>query len=334
MDHKPLLEVRDLSVSFRRDDERIQAVRGISFSMRRGDTLAIVGESGCGKSVTAQTLMRLLPESRSTQIAGQVLFENSDLLQIAQRDMEKLRGGKIGMIFQDPMTSLNPTLRIGDQIEEVLQLHTDLGRADRRRKALDLLKRVGISDPAVRARQYPHQFSGGMRQRVVIAIGMACEPQLLIADEPTTALDVTVQAQILRLMRTLQSASQTSVLLITHDLGVVASFAKRVIVMYAGQIMEQGSVDDIFYRPAHPYTRALLRSLPNRLTDTCRRLTPIAGYPPHLANPPPGCPFFPRCEAAMKICTQKRPEFFDVGLDHAGACHLHRANQRRFQTHV
>ena len=327
----PLLEIRDLSVTFLRDEEKIQAVRGIDFSVERGQILAIVGESGCGKSVTAQTLMRLLPESKSTCISGQILFENTNLLQLPQRKLEQLRGGEIGMIFQDPMTSLNPTLKIGDQIEEVIQLHTKLPKLERQRKVIDILGKVGIAEPEIRARQYPHEFSGGMRQRVVIAIGMACEPKLLIADEPTTALDVTVQAQILHLMRTLQSASKTSVILITHDLGVVASFAQRVIVMYAGQIMEQGSVDDIFYRPAHPYTKALLRSLPNRSTKAHQRLIPIAGYPPHLANPPPGCPFFPRCEEAMKICPREKPEFFNVGPDHVGACHLHNPKKRRFK---
>lgn len=332
MHRVPLLEIRDLRVTFLRDEEKIQAVRGIAFSVERGQILAIVGESGCGKSVTAQTLMRLLPENKSTCISGQILFENTDLLQLPRRKLEQLRGGEIGMIFQDPMTSLNPTLRIGDQIEEVIQLHSQLSKLERHRKVIDLLGKVGIANPEIRARQYPHEFSGGMRQRVVIAIGMACEPKLLIADEPTTALDVTVQAQILQLMRTLQSASQTSVILITHDLGVVASFAQRVVVMYAGQIMEQGSVDDIFYRPAHPYTKALLRSLPNRSTKNRQRLIPIAGYPPHLANPPPGCPFFPRCEAAMKICPRAQPKFYSVGPDHVGACYLHHPDKGRFKS--
>lgn len=318
----PFLQVRNLRVAFERDQEIIRAVRGIDLTLHKGEILAIVGESGCGKSVTAQALMRLLPEGPSTHIEGQVLFEGRDLLASSQKEMKSIRGREIGMIFQDPMTSLNPTMSIGDQIEEVLIEHLQLNRFDRKRRVLELLHGVGISDPAERVKQYPHEFSGGMRQRVVIAIGVACEPKLLIADEPTTALDVTVQSQILQIIGQIQAKSNNGVILITHDLAVVASFAHSVIVMYAGEVMERGSVDDIFYRPAHPYTRALLRSLPSSRTRS-KRLEPIEGTPPHLGHLLKGCPFTARCEQAMKICPLQRPQHFSVGSKHISACHLH-----------
>lgn len=332
MTHDPLLQVKNLHVSFSRDHERVQAVRDISFSVRSKEVLAIVGESGCGKSVTAQALMRLLPENRGTEIGGSILFDNSDLLDLAPKQMRALRGCKIGMIFQDPMTSLNPTMSIGRQIEEVLAIHLKLPRAKRRQMALELLRRVGIYDPERRARQFPHEFSGGMRQRVVIAIGIACGPKLLIADEPTTALDVTVQAQILELFRSLLRDMEMSLILITHDLGVVAAIAHSVIVMYAGQIMEWGSLDDIFYRPAHPYTKALLRSLPTNFSSGTGRLNPIEGQPPHLSSPPSGCPFTERCEKAMKICPRLRPDQFALSKNHIAACHLHHPDREYWST--
>ncbi len=318
----PLLQVRDLRVAFNRGQETIRAVRGIDLTLNKGEILAIVGESGCGKSVTAQALMRLLTEDSHTSISGKVLFEGRDLLSLTKKQMKSIRGRDIGIIFQDPMTSLNPTLTIGAQIEEVLAEHLNLTGPERKRRVLELLQKVGISDPIQRVKQYPHEFSGGMRQRVVIAIGVACEPKLLIADEPTTALDVTVQAQILQIIQQIQSKSNNGVILITHDLAVVASFAHSVIVMYAGEVMERGSVDDIFYRPAHPYTRALLRSLPSSHTRS-KLLEPIEGNPPHLGHHLKGCPFAARCERAMKICPLQHPQHFTVGTDHFSTCHLH-----------
>lgn len=318
----PLLQVRDLRVAFHREQETISAVRGIDLTLNKGEILAIVGESGCGKSVTAQALMRLLTEDSNTAIMGNVLFEGLDLLSLTKKQMKSIRGRDIGMIFQDPMTSLNPTLTIGAQIEEVLAEHLDLTGPERKRRVLELLQKVGISDPLQRVKQYPHEFSGGMRQRVAIAIGVACEPKLLIADEPTTALDVTVQAQILQIIQLIQSKANNGVILITHDLAVVASFAHNVIVMYAGEVMERGSVDDIFYRPAHPYTRALLRSLPSNHTRS-KLLEPIEGHPPHLGHPLKGCPFAARCERAMKICPLQHPRHFAVGEGHFSTCHLH-----------
>lgn len=318
----PLLKVRNLKVSFSRENEVIRAVRGIDLTLQPGEILAIVGESGCGKSVTAQAMMRLLPEGPKTTVEGQVLFNGVDLLLQTQKQMKSMRGRDIGMIFQDPMTSLNPTMTIGRQIEEVLKEHLTLTPSERHLRCLDLLQKVGISDPIHRIKQYPHEFSGGMRQRVVIAIGVACQPKLIIADEPTTALDVTVQAQILEIIRQIQAKSGNGVILITHDLAVVASFAHNVVVMYAGEIMEQGSVDDIFYRPAHPYTRALLGSLPSQ-ANRAKRLDPIEGNPPHLGHQLKGCPFTARCKNAMKICPLQHPDQFKVGANHFAACHLH-----------
>jgi oligopeptide transport system ATP-binding protein len=318
-----LLEVKDLKVSFRTYAGEIQAVRGISFTLKKGEVLAIVGESGCGKSVTAQTLMRLVPSPPSYIKSGSILFENDiDIVKLSNKQMEKIRGSEMGMIFQDPMTSLNPTMKIGDQITEGLIKHQKMDRRTAQARAVEILKLVGINNPEGRIHQYPHELSGGMRQRVMIAIALSCSPKLLIADEPTTALDVTIQAQIIALMKKLSEQTEASIILITHDLGVVAEMAQRVIVMYAGKIVEQGTVDDIYYKPAHPYTWGLLRSIPRLDTDSKADLVPIPGTPPDLFAPPKGCAFAARCPYAMDICLEQDPEHTKISKDHSAACWL------------
>ncbi|MCA3748566.1 MAG: ABC transporter ATP-binding protein, partial [Rubrobacter sp.] len=302
MHNDVILRVRDLRVSFSTYAGRVEAVRGVSFDLRRGETLAIVGESGSGKSVTAKSIMRLLPEANSTIEGGEALFDGRDLLKIPERQMRGIRGRRISMVFQDPMTSLNPTMKVGRQIAESLRRHLGLSRRAARERAVELLRMVGIPKPETRVDQYPHQFSGGMRQRVVIAIALACDPDILIADEPTTALDVTIQAQILELLRDLQEQRGLSVILITHDLGVVAEVSHRVAVMYAGKIVETGTVHEVFHDPKHPYTWGLLTSVPLPTLDRSRDLVPISGSPPNLLHPPQGCPFTARCPHAMKIC--------------------------------
>ncbi len=301
---QPLLSVKNLTISFQTYLGVVQAVRGISFDIYPGQTLALVGESGCGKSVTAQAILRLNP---TTQEEGEIFFEGQNLLALPKSKMKQIRGKEIGMIFQDPMTSLNPTMRIGKQIVESLKRHQDLSNHDAKKRALELLQLVEISSPEKRMRQYPHEFSGGMRQRVMIAIALACNPKLLIADEPTTALDVTIQAQILELMHTIQKKMGTSIILITHDLGIVARICERVLVMYAGQIVESGPIDAIYHNPTHPYTKGLLHSIPRLDMDRHRVLTPIIGTPPNPLNPPQGCAFCPRCSGAMRICSHKQP---------------------------
>ncbi|RYZ07050.1 MAG: ABC transporter ATP-binding protein [Myxococcales bacterium] len=314
----PLLAIRDLEVEFETDSSAVQVVRGISLDVRAGETVALVGESGCGKSVTALSVMRLT----SGRIRrGQVVFEGRDLATLSEREMRDVRGGRIGMIFQEPMTSLNPVLRIGRQIEEVLTLHQKLARAAARAEAVALLGRVGIPSPAERAEQYPHELSGGMKQRVMIAMAIACRPALLIADEPTTALDVTIQAQIMTLLRTLQQELGMAVLLITHDLGVVAHFAARVNVMYGGKIVEHGAVRDIFKRPGHPYTQALLGALPDPASPT-QRLEAIPGRVPSPAMLPPGCAFCARCKYAFEPCPTEQPPLFELAAPHVAACWL------------
>jgi oligopeptide transport system ATP-binding protein len=318
-----LLEVKDLKVSFRTYAGEIQAVRGISFTLKKGEVLAIVGESGCGKSVTAQTLMRLVPSPPSYIKSGSIMFENkTDIVKLSNKQMEKIRGSEMGMIFQDPMTSLNPTMKIGDQITEGLVKHQGLGRKVAMARAVEILKLVGINNPEGRIHQYPHELSGGMRQRVMIAIALSCSPKLLIADEPTTALDVTIQAQIIALMKKLSEQTDASIILITHDLGVVAEMAQKVIVMYAGKIVEQGSVDDIYYKPAHPYTWGLLRSIPRLDTDAKSELVPIPGTPPDLFAPPKGCAFAARCPYAMDICIEQDPAHTKITEEHSAACWL------------
>jgi oligopeptide/dipeptide ABC transporter ATP-binding protein len=300
----PLLDVRDLRVVFRGEEGDVPAVRGVSLRIDAGETLALVGESGCGKSVTALALMRLL-EANGRIEGGEIRFRGQDLRAVDDEGMRRIRGAQIGMVFQEPMTSLNPVFRIGDQIAEVLELHRGLPRREARRAAVELLRRVRIPDPERRVDQYPHELSGGMKQRVMIAIALACQPSLLIADEPTTALDVTIQAQILELLRALQRESGLAILLITHDLGVVAQFAERVAVMYAGEIVEEAPVREIFGSPLHPYTRALLRALPR--AGRRGRLEAIEGTVPSPRELPAGCAFATRCREALATCISEPP---------------------------
>lgn len=321
--HTPLLEVQDLKVEFDTYGGTVQAVRGVSFSVEAGKTLAIVGESGCGKSVTVQTLMGLVPMPPGRLKSGTALLRGRNILGISKIDGLDFRGGEIGMIFQDPMTSLNPTMTIGRQIAETLEVHRGWSPKRSLERAVELLEMVSIPEASQRAKQYPFEFSGGMLQRAMIAMAIACEPAILIADEPTTALDVTIQAQVLDLMNDLQRDRGTAIILITHDLGVVARMADEVAVMYAGQIVERGSVDDIFYRPAHPYTVGLRAAMPSNHPDAEHRLLPIDGSPPDLFSPPAGCAYAARCPHAMRICSTHEPEPFVVGPDHFGKCWLH-----------
>jgi peptide/nickel transport system ATP-binding protein len=321
----PLLAIRDLRVEFETDAGSVPAVRGVDLELRAGETVALVGESGCGKSVTALAVMRLMS---GRVVGGSISFEGKDLARLSEPEMRRIRGAQIGMIFQEPMTSLNPVFKIGQQIEEVLVLHQKLGPAAARAQALDLLGRVGIPSPGQRAEQYPHELSGGMKQRVMIAIAIACRPKLLIADEPTTALDVTIQAQIMALLKSLKDELNMAVLLITHDLGVVAHFAERVDVMYAGKIVEHGSVRDIFKRPAHPYTRALLAGLPHA-SSVGKRLEAIPGRVPSPQMLPPGCAFCARCKHAFEPCEGQLPPDFAVDASHTAACWLHDPKRAR-----
>jgi oligopeptide transport system ATP-binding protein len=318
-----ILRVKDLEVSFNTYAGEVQAVRGVTFDLRRGETLAIVGESGSGKSVTAKSIMRLLPEANSIIKGGEALFEGRNLLSLSEKQMQGIRGSKIAMVFQDPMTSLDPTMRVGRQITESLKKHLGMSGHRAKERSVELMKMVGIPNAEARLRQYPHQFSGGMRQRVVIAIALACDPQILIADEPTTALDVTIQAQILELLRDLQERIGTSVILITHDLGVVAQTAHRVAVMYAGKLVETGTVREIFYNPQMPYTWGLLSSIPLPTADRSQDLIPIPGSPPDMLDPPKGCPFTPRCPYAMRICAEEMPDYTTFSAEHRAACWLH-----------
>jgi oligopeptide/dipeptide ABC transporter ATP-binding protein len=315
----PLLEVKDLCVDFPTDDGVVHAVRGVSFRLEAGTVLAIVGESGSGKSVTSLAIMGLLP--KTARVSGSIRYRGAELVGLRDRAHAKLRGKEIAMIFQDPMTSLNPVYRIGWQLAEAVQAHQGLSRSDARSRAVDLLRLVGIPKPEERARNYPHEFSGGMRQRVVIAMAVANDPDLIIADEPTTALDVTVQAQILETMETARRSTQAAMLLITHDLGVVAGSADEVLVMYAGRPVEIGSVDDIYYRPRMPYTVGLLGALPRLDQVDGGRLVPVRGAPPSLINLPPGCPFSPRCPLSGEWCNEQEPTLGTVGPGHLAACH-------------
>jgi oligopeptide transport system ATP-binding protein len=316
-----LLEVKDLKVSFYTYAGEVEAVRGVDLELKKGEALAIVGESGSGKSVTSKAIMRLIPNPPGRIKAGEVRFEDRDLTKLTEKEMQNIRGSEISMIFQDPMTSLNPTMTVGKQIMEGLIKHQKLSKSEAKERAVQLLKLVEIPNAETRIRQYPHQFSGGMRQRVVIAIALACNPKLLIADEPTTALDVTIQAQILDLMRDLQEKTGTAIILITHDLGVVANVAQRVAVMYGGKIVETGTVDEIFYKPKHPYTWGLLSSMP-KIGSKSEELLAIPGTPPDLSNPPKGCPFAARCPHAMKVCVDHMPEYSKVSETQKAACWL------------
>lgn len=317
-----LLEVKDLRVSFSTYAGLVQAVRGVSFSLNKGEILAVVGESGCGKSVTAKSIIGLNPTPPSHVDSGEILLEGKDLVKLSEKEMRKLRGKNIGMIFQDPMTSLDPTKQIGYQIMEAILRHEKISRKEAYARSVEMLELVGINNPTQRMKQYPYEFSGGMRQRAMIAMSLVCNPQLLIADEPTTALDVTIQAQILDLLLDLREKLGTSILLITHDMGVVADVADRVMIMYAGMAMETGSVREIFYAPMHPYTWGLQNSIPKE-GNYSQRLVPIDGTPPDLLDPPKGCPFADRCEYAMAICHEQIPEVTVRSETHSARCWLY-----------
>ncbi|MCY9512742.1 ABC transporter ATP-binding protein [Paenibacillus apiarius] len=328
-----LLSVQQLRTSFMTRGGEVQSVRGVSFDVREGEVIGIVGESGSGKSVTAKSLIGLIPPPGQIK-SGEVWFRGENMLAMSDKELRRIRGNRIAMIFQDPMTSLNPVIKVGAQIIEVLQRHKKLGKAEARARAIELLRQVGIPSPETRIDQYPHEFSGGMRQRAMIAMALSCQPELLIADEPTTALDVTIQAQILGLMKQLRDTTRTAILLITHDLGVVAQVCTRVVVMYGGLIMEEGAVEDIFERPQHPYTQGLLRSIP-KVTDGQReRLATIEGTPPNLLHPPEGCPFMERCAYATEQCRQM-PPYVTTEPGHRSLCwlldeqHQEGSNQKR-----
>ena len=319
---KKLLEVKDLRVSFFTPAGEVKAVGGISYELGYGEVMGIVGESGSGKSVEAYSIMGLL-QSPGEVIGGSITFEGEDVLAYDKEQMVDFRGNKVAMIFQNPMTCLNPVYTIGNQLVEALRAHNkEISAADASKKAMEMLELVGINNVAKRMKQYPHEFSGGMRQRVMIAMGLICSPKLLIADEPTTALDVTIQAQILELMKDLQKKTGMGIVFITHNLGVVAEICDKVSVMYAGRIVEQGLVNDIFYKPAHPYTIGLLRSMPRVDAEEYERLIPIEGTPVDMCCPPPGCPFAPRCEHCMQICFKKAPPYVELGDGHRSACWL------------
>ena len=313
-----LLEVNDLHTSFFTPAGEVKAVNGVSFYLDHGKVLGIVGESGSGKSVTAYSIMQIL-EKTGKIVSGSVKFDGQELVGIGEAGMKKIRGNKISIIFQDPMTSLNPTYTIGHQLMEAIRLHTNRNKKEAWDRAVEMLRLVNVNEPEKRMKQYPYEFSGGMRQRVMIAMALACEPDILIADEPTTALDVTIQAQILELMQSLQKELGMAIIMITHDLGVVAQMCDEVIVMYAGSICEQGSADEIFYNPKHEYTKGLMRSIPT-VDNNGQKLEPIAGTPIDLLNMPQGCPFAPRCDAAMKICLRERCQRMQINDMHQAAC--------------
>ncbi|HAL29979.1 MAG TPA: peptide ABC transporter ATP-binding protein [Coriobacteriia bacterium] len=317
-----LLEVTNLKTHFTTRDGVVRAVDGVTFEVKEGHTLAIVGESGSGKSVTALSLMRLIPDPPGKIVEGQIMLRGESVLGMNDSAVRSMRGDRIAMIFQDPMTSLNPVFRVGYQIGEALRIHKGMTRKQADARAVEMLDLVGIPNPAQRARDYPHQFSGGMRQRAMIAMALACDPDILIADEPTTALDVTIQAQILELMIELQQRQGTAIIMITHDLGVVADMANDVMVMYAGKQVEYGKADEVFYRPLHPYTWGLLASLPRHDVDEKGTLLPIEGQPPSLIDVPPGCAFHPRCPYAQERCKREIPELREVAPAHLAACHF------------
>eukprot|EP00826_Nyctotherus_ovalis_P043586 TRINITY_DN4606_c0_g5_i2.p1 TRINITY_DN4606_c0_g5~~TRINITY_DN4606_c0_g5_i2.p1 ORF type:complete len:339 (+),score=-20.37 TRINITY_DN4606_c0_g5_i2:1020-2036(+) len=318
-----LLKNENLKVSFDTYAGEVQAVRGISFEVKSGEVLAVVGESGCGKSVTAQTIMKLnpMPPARIKE-GSKITLNGKDIVNMPEKDMEEIRGVLVSMIFQDPMTSLNPTMVVGKQLTESIVKHKGINKKEAEKEAIELLKKVNIPNPEHRIHQYPHEFSGGMRQRVMIAMALSCSPKLLIADEPTTALDVTIQAQIMDLLAEIKEEMGTSIILITHDLGVVANLADRVVVMYAGKVIETGNVEDIFYRPSHPYTVGLLESLPRLDSKKDEELNAIDGTPPDLIDPPKGCEFAARCKHCMKICKEYVPPLFELGKEHKSACFM------------
>ena len=315
-----VLKIENLHVSFDTYAGEVHAVRGVSLHVGEGEVLAIVGESGCGKSVTAQTIMKLNPMPPARIKQGNIDLCGEDIVAANEKKMQDIRGRLVSMIFQDPMTCLNPTMKVGKQLTEAICQHRKLSKDEAKKEAVRLLEMVQIPNAAERAEQYPHEFSGGMRQRAMIAMAMSCEPKLLIADEPTTALDVTIQAQIMQLMAKVREETGTAIILITHDLGVVANLADRVAVMYAGKIVETGTAEDIFYRPKHPYTQALLKSLPTVETSREEKLVSIAGTPPDLFMPPKGCEFASRCEHCMKVCKKHVPPTYEVGAGHKAVC--------------
>jgi len=319
--NRKLLSVKDLRTYFETEDGTVKAVDGISFELKQGETLGIVGESGSGKSVANLSLMRLIPDPPGKIVSGSITFDGRDVLKLTPREVRDIRGKRIAMIFQDPMTSLNPFLRISKQLMEVTQLHLGHNREQAREHAIRMLETVGIPDARERVDSYPHEFSGGMRQRVMIAMALSCQPELLIADEPTTALDVTIQAQILELIKRLKAETEASVILITHDLGVVAGMTDRIIVMYAGKVFEQAATTELFERPGNPYTRGLLRSVPDP-TDEQGHLYQIPGLPPDLARLPPGCPFAPRCDRAEELCRREFPPYVELTPGHYSLCHF------------
>jgi len=318
----PLLKVDDLATYFYTQGGVVKAVDGISYEVARGETIALMGESGCGKTTSALSILRLLPASQVKIVAGQVLFDGVDLLKASKKEMRKVRGGNISMIFQEPMTSLNPVLTIGRQISEVLELHQNMKRRETVQEVIRLLNLVGIPQAERRMRDYPHHFSGGMRQRVMIAIAISCRPKLIIADEPTTAVDVTIQAQLLELLRGITRELNTSLILITHNLGIVARYAQRIYVMYAGRIVEHGPAQDVYRYPGHPYTAGLLASVPRLDEPRKTRLTPVEGQPPDPLYPPPGCPFQPRCTYGVPQCQRSKGDFVEVTSGHYSSCCL------------
>ncbi|HSS19284.1 MAG TPA: ABC transporter ATP-binding protein [Pyrinomonadaceae bacterium] len=321
MNNGTLLTIKNLRTYFNTDDGEVKAVDGISFTVKRGDTLGIVGESGSGKSVTNLSIIRLIPTPPGRIVSGEIFFDGVNILSLPEAEVRKIRGRRIAMIFQDPMTSLNPFMRISRQLMEITQLHLGHNKAEAYEHAVGMLEKVGIPDARRRVDDYPHEFSGGMRQRVMIAMALSCEPELLIADEPTTALDVTIQAQILELIKTLKQATGTSVILITHDLGVVAGMTDHLIVMYAGKIFEQAPTGELFAKPGNPYTKGLLRSVPDPLKEQ-DQLYQIPGLPPDVAHLPPGCPFAPRCERAEDVCRREFPPFVQLTPEHFSLCHF------------
>jgi oligopeptide transport system ATP-binding protein len=321
MNNGNLLEVKDLRTYFNTEDGEVKAVDGISFALKRGETLGIVGESGSGKSVTNLSIIRLIPTPPGRIVSGQVLFDGTDILALKEDEVRRIRGRRIAMIFQDPMTSLNPFMKISRQLMEITQLHLGHTKREAYDHAIKMLETVGIPDARSRVDGYPHEFSGGMRQRVMIAMALSCEPELLIADEPTTALDVTIQAQILELIKTLKRATGASVILITHDLGVVAGMTDHLIVMYAGKVFEQAPTTELFALPGNPYTKGLLRSVPDPTSEQ-DRLYQIRGLPPDVAHLPAGCPFAPRCDRAEEICQREFPPFVQLTAEHFSLCHF------------
>ncbi len=314
-----LLEIRDLSISFFNKSGEVQAVRGINYTLNKGEVLGIVGESGSGKSVSSHGILRLTPESGKVK-SGEILFKGKDILKMSKQELMDLRGNRIAMIFQDPMTSLDPLFTVGYQLNEALKKHTKLDRKQREKRMIELLEMVGINQPERRIKQYPYEFSGGMRQRVMIAMALSCDPELLIADEPTTALDVTIQAQIIDLLKELKERLGMAIIFITHDLGVVSDICDKIIVMYAGRIVEEGKTRQIFYDRRHPYTEGLLASVPDIDSDVSEKLRPIRGNPPDMSCLKPGCAFAPRCEYAMSICVREEPPQIEIDSTHCASC--------------